>query len=301
MLNVVEAPRQDKPKASIHHTISGTRAASLWLDDLVTKSKGKLSALKVSLTPDLASVLLERNPSNRKIRTGKVDDFANDMEHGDWALNGEPIIVSADGLLNDGQHRCAAVVQSKKAIETLLVIGVERDTRTTLDQGENRKVADYLSMEGYANTNNLAAVAKMLWQYRTYGYMSGNSHMRPTRSEVHAIVRDTPALVKALLAVDRKNARGLAPLSVMAVCHFLFSQMSKPEAVAFFFDALIDGASLDRGDPILNARNRLMTDGRTMKNHERVELLVRAWNAHRRGQVRVLFRIAGGELPLVES
>jgi len=304
MLNVVESPAAGKTgraNTKLFNTISGTRAAALWLDEQIAQSNGKVTAIKVSLTPDLASVLLERNPSNRKIRTGKVDDFASDMEHGAWAINGEPIIVSSEGLLNDGQHRCAAVVQSKRAIETLMVIGVERETRTTLDQGENRKVADYLSMEGYANTNNLAATAKMLWQYRTYGYMSSNSKMRPTRSEVHTVVRDTPALVKALHAVDRKNARSLAPLSVMAVCHFLFSQMSRPDAVSYFFDALIDGASLDRGDPILNVRNRLMTDGRVMKQHEKVELLVRAWNAHRRGQTRILFRITGGELPLVEA
>lgn len=305
MLNVVEAPDVGKAKTGAakakFHTISSTRAASLWLDEVIEKSKGRITAMTVDLTPDLASVLLERNPHNRKIRSGKVDDFASDMEHDAWPLNGEPIIVSGDGLLNDGQHRCAAVVKSGKTIKTLMVVGVARDTRVTLDQGENRKVPDYLSMEGYTNTNNLAATAKMLWQYRTYGFMSHNSKMRPTRSEVHAVVRETPGLARSLAAIDRKNARALASLSVLAVCHHLFSQMSKPENVSFFFDSLIDGASLERGDPILNVRNRLLTDGRVMRPHEKVELLVRAWNAHRLGQTRVLFRITGGELPLIET
>lgn len=304
MLNVVEAPPASKPKALAKrqfHSISDTRAAALWLDELIAKAGSKVTAIELELTPALAEVLLERNPQNRKIKQGKVDDFASDIEHGSWRLNGEPIIVSADGLLNDGQHRCAAVVKCKTAIKTLLVLGVDRDTRTTLDQGENRKIADYLSMEGYHNTNHLAATAKMLWQYRTYGYMSGSSVMRPTRSEMRQTVHETPGLITSLMAVDRKNARGLASISVLAVCHFLFTQMSKPADVSYFFDALIDGASLERGDPILNARNRLMTDGKRMKPHEKVELLVRAWNAHRLGHTRVLFRITGGELPLIES
>lgn len=299
MLKVADRPAASKKAEKVFHTVSDTRAAALWLDEM--GAKPGIYSIVTDLTPSVAAVLLERNPANRKIKFTKVQDYAKDIEHGSWKFNGEPIIVARDGLLNDGQHRCAAVVEAQKSIPVLMVFGVERDTRDTLDQGVARSSGDYLSIHGHTNTSHLAATAKAVWQWRTFGLLSNGGRNSPTRSEVMETVLANPGIVKSLAFVDRKNARAMGSLSTLAFVHFAVKSVAGDIPANFFMDALIDGADLKAGDPILNVRNRLMTDRRVLRTPEKAELLFRAWNAHRRDQTRVLFRLTGGELPLLEA
>lgn len=304
MLNVADRPVTGKTKAAVikpqFHTVSDTRAAALWLDGM--SAKPGVHSVIVDLTPAIATVLLERNPANRKIKPSKVQDYSKDMSHGAWKFNGEPVIVARDGLLNDGQHRCAAVIESKRPIQVLMVFGVERETRDTLDQGANRTAGDYLSLHGHVATNNLAAVAKAVWQWRTFGLIvGGGSRYSPTRSEVLATVEENPGIVKSFAFVDRKNTRAMGSPSIIGFCHYAFKVVSNETSANFFMDALIDGTNLKSGDPILTVRNRLIVDRKALRMPERAELLFRAWNAHRLGQTRVLYRVTGGELPLLEA
>jgi hypothetical protein len=304
MLSVAERPASGKTKTPVvkpqFHTVSDTRAAALWLDEMAAKPG--IHSVIADLTPAIAGVLLERNPANRKIKPGKVQDYSKDIDHGAWKFNGEPIIIASDGLLNDGQHRCAAVVESKRPIQVLMVFGVERETRDTLDQGANRTAGDYLSLHGHVATNNLAAVAKSVWQWRTFGFLAfGGSTYTPTRSEILETVENNPGLVKSFAFVDRKNTRAMGSPSIIGFCHFAFKSVAGEIPANFFMDALIDGTNLKSGDPILTVRNRLIVDRKSLRIPERAELLFRAWNAHRTGQTRVLYRLSGGELPLLEA
>lgn len=302
MLKVVDKPTQGKAKApppQKFHTVSDTARAAQWLDEM--GAKPGVHTVVADLTPAVAAVLLERNPANRAIKPTKVQDYAKDMKHGSWEFNGEPIIIATDGLLNDGQHRCAAVMESRTAVKVIFVFGVPRDTRYTLDQGANRLSGDYLAMQGHSNTNNLAAVAKCLWQWRTYGFLTGNGSYSPTRSEVLEVVEQNPGIIKSFNFVDRKNARQMGSPSVLGFCHFAFKSVSNDINANFFMDALIDGTELKSGDPILTVRNRLILDRKALRVSDRAELLFRAWNAHRLGSTRVLFRLTGGELPILEA
>jgi hypothetical protein len=304
MLNVAERPAEGKASKVVDakfHSQSPTRKAQLWLDDQIDKAGKTVTSIVTDLTPELAAVLLERNPANRPVKAYKVQDYTHDIKNGTWKFNGEPVIVANDGLLNDGQHRCTAVLEAQKAIKVVMVFGVDRDTRDTLDQGANRTAGDYLGLHGFHSTNNLAAVAKALWQWRTYGMLSSSGRHTPTRSEVLKTVADNPGLVKSFEFVNRKNARAMGSPSMLGFCHFAFKAVAGDISANYFMDALIDGINLKSGDPILTIRNRLIMDRKSLRAPDRAELLFRAWNAHRLEQTRVLFRVTGGELPLLEA
>lgn len=309
MLKVAERPAERKPtkpknvplQAQKFHTVSDVRRAQLWIDEQVADAGKTVTSIVTKLTPEVAAVLMERNPNNRKLKVHKVDDYAHDIKSGAWKFNGEPIIIAQDGLLNDGQHRCAAVLQAQTAIPAIFVFGVARDTRDTLDQGVNRSAGDYLSIHGIHSTNNIAAVAKMVWQWRTLGYIADGGANSPTRSEVLATALQNPGLVKSFEFVDRPNTRLMGSPSVVAFAHFAIKSVCHEIPANFFMDALIDGNNLKSGDPILTLRNRLIGGRKGFRRADKAELLFRGWNAHRLGQTRVLFRVTGGELPLLET
>lgn len=301
MSNVAELVHETK-SAPVFSGPSPVNLASRWIDEQVRKAAGRVTSQVIELTPDLAEALLARNPDNRRLRERRVAELAADISNDNWKLNGEPIIVSSDGLLNDGQHRCSAVVMSGKPISVVMIFGVERDSRDTLDQGTQRSAADYLEMHGSEDTAHLAAAARALWQYQNFGFIHPtNQNMAPTRTAVKRTALDHPGLVKSLAFVSRRGTKALSARSLLAFCHFSFKRIAGEQAANYFMDAFIDGADLERGDPILYVRNRFIAEKRHLRMHERCELLFRAWNAHRRGEKRVLLRCTGGELPLLEA
>src|SRR5690348_15979222 len=77
--------------------------------DLVLSMDGTIRLL---VTPAVAEVLLSMNIGNRPLIKGWVDDLTERIRRGAWKLTGEPIIVAREGILNDGQHRLHAVVES---------------------------------------------------------------------------------------------------------------------------------------------------------------------------------------------
>lgn len=309
MLNVVEAPapgKAAKVRPGINKTFftkSDTAKAAEWLNAKLADAAGSVCAQVVDLTPALATVLLERNVGNRKLKEARVAAFAKDMVTGDWKVNGETIVVSADGLLNDGQHRCAAVVESGKTIQTMLVVGVDRGTRDTLDHGTGRTPGDDLALHGLTNGVQVASASRFLWMWRTYGFVRAGGSQAPTRSELIHVALDNPGLAKSLNFVQSRKAKQIpvGSVAVLGFAHFAFKTVSNNEAANFFFDCLLEGANLNRGDPILYTRNRLIAERSLLNSAQKIELLFRGWNAHRKGETRVLVRLTGGELPLLED
>lgn len=292
-------PRVKMPRV-IGSDVSPGRKAGLWLDEQVEKSRktGVITTI-TEISPALARTLLNRNEQNRKVSSAVVNSYARDMKRGAWKFNGEPIIVSADGKLNDGQHRCEAIIRADCDIQMLLVVGVERDTRMTLDQGKVRTVGDYLAMEGYSNTSQIGVIASMAWQYHTLGRMATGSNERPTKSEVLQFFEDHPNIIQSHSICSRKGVQAVGGICTVALAHWIFAQKAGKHAADDFVIALIEGANLKPGSPILYVRNRLAIDGRRLRAPEKMELLVKAWNSHRAKQDVRAYSILGGKLPKI--
>ena len=138
------------------------------LDEWVKRGRSEVFSVTTDLTPELAQELLNRNIDNRPVAidaTGvrNVAAYAAAMWRGEWQLNGSTIVVARTGELNDGQHRCLACIEADVAVPVTMVFGVERETRTTLDQGRARSPGDILAMIGETNTNIMATYLQFRW------------------------------------------------------------------------------------------------------------------------------------------
>lgn len=303
MLNVAERVTLGNGSSNVIDSgFSENRKLAIQLDKMVedAKKKGKPSAHMVDLTPAMAAMLLDRNPANRKISQQQVERFSYEIAGGRWVFNGEPIIVSDTGELNDGQHRCSAVVEAGRAISVLMIVGVQRDSRTTLDQGRARTAGDYLAMEGNENAKHLAVAANYAWQYRNRGQMASGSTNRAMKSEIMAYVEANPGLSRSVSMFNNRASRVIGGTPLVAFCHHAISAIGRREDVDAFFLALTEGENLSRGDPALYARNRLIAMRGVRDINGKVGLIFRAWNAFRRGETVSRFHVSAGELPLLE-
>lgn len=275
---------KSKPEAKPDGLFSATdtqkaRRAKAWLDDRLQRGRqGEFTEI-VELTPVLSELLLINNPDNRTLKPGKLQSFESDISEGRWELNGESLKVSVEGFLNDGQHRCHAVIGAGRPIQTFITFGVSRQSRLTVDQGAVRTVGDYLSMENVANGNHCASVATLIYLVGATGYVKKSREKMPTKGQVREAYHSNPGILDSIHAVPKNGSNLVGGLTNLAFCHFMFALKDKDAATAFI-QRLVKGDELKASDPIFKARQRLMTD-RRLRPEEKIEVIFRAWNAVR--------------------
>lgn len=302
MLNVedrvVAGNDGSKPSAALRAEIS--RMAE-WVKERVKRSQTEIVAERVTLTPVLAAILLDRNEHNRNFSKTTTDRLVCDIAGGRWVFNGEAIIVAKDGKLNDGQHRCKAVIEAGKSIDTLIVFGPARETRLTVDTGGVRKVSDFLAMEGFQNVCALASMCGYIWQFKERGKISRAPELRATKSQARLVAEHYQQhIVDSLQFIERKGTRKLASPGLMAFCHWAIRNYGNPDAADAFINRLIDGTNLRRGDAALYCRNRLLDTRGNAWPHDKAELIFHAYNAERRGESCTRINLTG-KFPKLEK
>ena len=146
----------------------------------------------VDVTPELAHEWLGRNTHNRNLRSRTVSAYASDMANGVWRQTGDGIRFSRDGVLLDGQHRLAAVVESGATIRTVVVRGLDVAVQNDMDSGIIRKFADVLALQTETNTANLAAIVRAVTVWEAGFRLQTN--YQPTRSQLFATLSEYPWL-----------------------------------------------------------------------------------------------------------
>lgn len=238
------------------------------------------------VTPEMAKGWLEKNSCNRPLNKRNVNNYARDMESGSWILNGEAVKVGFDGILLDGQHRLAAVVQAGVAVEMLVVIDLDPSTQDTMDTGRKRTFSDVLSIKGMSNATSVASIAKRMWSW-DQGDVKFSGNIKPTTAELNAWIAANPSVHRSaeIATRTRKGFRAVSQ-STAGTAHNMFNRID-PDDTAEFFARFASGAGLLEGSAILALRNRLMRDaaeGRRQGDMVKIGMMIKAWNYYRKGQ-----------------
>lgn len=258
-----------------------------WFSEHVDKGRKAPYVEITTITPTIAARLLEANDGNRPISERLVSEIAADIEHGFWVLNGETIIVSKEGLLNDGQHRLEAVLRTGRSIQTAVMWGVSREARMTVDMGRQRTAGNFLAMDGASYGNYVATVCTTLifhslGQVQRVGLRAKVG--APTKQEIRDYyAKHKKAIDAAMQAVVNEKFAKLGGIAPIAAAHVLLHRKNEVEATVFFA-RLLDGANLKASDPILWLRSRLMAERKNwLRSTEKLEIILRHWNRWRAG------------------
>lgn len=94
------------------------------------------------VTPQKAEAWLNQNKSNRKLREGVVERYAEDMKNGRWTRCTAAIAFYKDGDVADGQHRLWAIVESGCPQSMIVVRDLDREDGLNIDTGLSRDIID---------------------------------------------------------------------------------------------------------------------------------------------------------------
>jgi hypothetical protein len=251
----------------------------------------------LAITPTTAERWLKFNKTNRTLRERSFNAQMRDMQNGNWAINGESIKISrplGEGeveelpkgsvLFLDGQHRLEACIESGQPFVTVVVWGLEPESRNTMDTGISRTMADVLKMGREVNAPVVASILRRYWMWER-GDHKFNGKTRPTHAEMLDLLeKERDAIHKAaeMGYWVRTLFRDVAP-SIVGFAYLLCAKVS-PEDAPWFFSRLRDGAELPADSPVLALRNRLSRERqerRTTIPEHQLALVLKGWNYYR--------------------
>lgn len=245
------------------------------------------------IDPAYAKQLLATGISNRPISEAAVLRYAKDMAEEKWQSNGQGVVLTDAGVLLDGQHRMHAVVRAGCPVSMLVVRGVDQDSFVTIDSGRARMLSDVLAIDGYHNTNQLAASARL-----AYNYIVGtNLRQSPTKPSLRQFVMDCPYLPEIGKTIYANPGKGPIRRLSTAMAGVLFLGNSRrrydPE-IAEFHDAVVSGQGLFKGDPRLALREWIINhDNKAVSRIDSDMIfsgIAKAWNAFATGDAMQIIR-----------
>ena len=264
-----------------------------WFNQCVERGKSEVFSEAITLNPGLAAVILTHNPDNRNIRQTKALQYEADMRAARWVFNGEPIIISKDGLVNDGQHRLRALVEANCTLPMLFVFGVERDTRLTVDQGTARTAADYLGMEGVENSAAAAGIARIIIAIERERGARLYRENEVTTGQVRARAERDPKIGEAAryAMAMHKYTKSFCPPSVIGSAFYMLNDVHPTDAREFM-NRVCMGDGLSRDTPAYAVRDGLLSQGRSTRG-PKLEIIFRGWVKHRAGEPLKIAKVLG--------
>jgi len=246
-----------------------------------------------TITPAKAAEMLGGNTSNRPLSKRVVQTLAEAMKRGEWKVTHQGVAIDTNGVLVDGQHRLAAIVEADLPVEMTVFTEVPADTFDVLDTGKRRNAADVLAIEGEQSTHQLAAMVRTVWLYdnrRDLHWSGGGTSV--SNQQILETLEANPK-IRDFVAVGEQLASEVGMIkSAGGAASYLVSRVNTAKQLEPWFSGVIDGAGLGKGDARLRFRNHMLNMARReagevrrrRDTREHVGLYLVAFNAWAAGE-----------------
>jgi hypothetical protein len=241
----------------------------------------------LTITPEVAAEFLKRHVKNRPIKDRVVAAYSRDMKAGRWRLTGEAIKFNTRGELDDGRHRCKAIILAKVPVRMMVVWNVPPEAQEVMDSGIKRSANDQLFMRGVKNATVLSAAARLALTEPGAGFVTTEERIvNPTNSEIAAWI-DTHPQIHRCAEIGKSYYKQIYLQPSVAALTWMRLSAIDLEACALFFHSVANMTTDGPGDPRLALARRLqyLSTEKTRQNGAMlIGLVYRAWNAWRRGK-----------------
>jgi hypothetical protein len=175
----------------------------------------------LTVTPEMASMMLLGNRDNRKVKQTVVDYLANEIKLGRWQLTHQGVAISETGRLLDGQHRLLAIVKSGIPCKMMVTTGAHDETFMVLDSGVKRNLSDHTGLNKRTSETLTLAV-----------YIQRNRAGRVSPSDILEL-RNTPFGDDVAYVCDgvKVNRRYFSTVGAKLAAAVLFSNNKNPQAL----------------------------------------------------------------------
>jgi hypothetical protein len=259
------------------------RIAPHELQELVSSHYGTKTLM---VDKELAASLLGLNTGNRPLNRRKIERLVAQMQSGQFENTGEPIILSAEGVLNDGQHRLQAIIEADATLDLDVRFGIARKVFSKTNTGASRTSSDVLAIRGVAGGSSIAPAVRLLILYRRG--LPDSIREFVSNSEVDESYQrwsGFEAVGKQVAGLGFPRGVRSTPLLTTA---YMASRTSGKEKLQDWLETLASGVGSGKSDPAYILRERLIRGvdaaiGTRESMVERFAFMILSWNAYSAG------------------
>jgi len=239
----------------------------------------------VKIDSEKAKEYLSLSTGNRLISSHRVRHYREMMDEGKWYPISQ-IILADDGSLKDGHHRLTAQASSENPSVFIEISGAKTEYLSTIDTGRPRTQTDFFKL--FFESNNIkflqksGAIAKFLIliergkdQCDLVDYQDCAKFLSDEREDME----------KAVSIGCKIKDVGISYSTGLGAAIFKIIKRNDVRSDAFF-NAILTGANLCVGNPILSLRNYLLSPksyGGRLRYMNDYSVMSRAWNAYVNG------------------
>ena len=270
-------PTTDSP-AHVSRNPHAERLDAGQLHELVNSHYGTKVVL---VDKALAQKLLELNTGNRAINARKLNRLVDQMKSGAFENTGEPIIISAEGVLNDGQHRLQAIAEADVTVDLDIRFGIPRRVFSRTNTGTSRSGSDVLAIRGVSG-GMVAPAVRLLILYRRGLPESIREYV--SNAEIDEGFQRWPGFdVVAKDIAAFRYPRGVRSTPLLTTA-YLASRSPGKDRLPDWLETLATGVGTGKHDPAYLLREHLIRGvdaavGTRESLVERFALMILAWNA----------------------
>ena len=231
-----------------------------------------------------AKRLLAANTGNRRVSERRVSQLAAQMRDGRFENTGEAIIVSDEGILNNGQHRLLAIIEADATVEMDVRFGIPRRAFVKTDTGAARGAADVLSIRGVNGAAQIAMTIRLLLAYER----GLPDHLRDhvTNDEINRASDRWPDLGGAVQKIQVYRFPAQIRSTPLYATTFLAMRAPRSGGIDNWLHVLATGLEAQREHPAYQLRERLLRNvGAELGTRERqllrFALMIKSWNLFR--------------------
>jgi hypothetical protein len=247
------------------------------------------------VTPQIAEAYLKAMPEWQRNESEKTtDEYAEDMDDGDWLFTGDSIKFTAEGEFFDGQHRAQAIYTSGNAQWMLVVRGLDRSAMRVLDTGYQRRFTNYLTTQQVSYVQDVASLTGKVLDWRRGNYADPGVGRQPNarylnakkshQKLIHTFESMRNEIITAVFRGGqiRRAFPGSAPAAVFAFAYLYLGRLD-PYKREVFFDELsgkIAAGSTSPTYPIRALEKTLITRSqeRGIPSYTWLNWMFRTWN-----------------------
>mgnify|MGYP004447488623 CR=1 FL=1 len=210
------------------------------------------------------SLLARRYHGQRPIDKASLARIEEAMMHGEYIESfGNPIHVSREGNLMNGQHRLQAVVNTDTEYMFYVVDGLPEETFPFMDQHKARTIKEQLALLRVPNPGDMASTTNLLYHLMT------EDTRNPRAAVTVRMVQDHPRLGDAVVQAKKMQKAAHIPVKIGAALHFLYSTFDQIEADKFF-TLLTQGGEIMGipSHPITKLKDTLVAEYVAKKKHQ---------------------------------
>ena len=260
------------------------------------------------ITPTSAASMLARSDAaafqlgwrNRPLNKKWINSLALEMQRGQWKPNGQPIIISRENIIGDGQHRVHAVIKSGVTIYSHVYRRGNLADFATWGWVKARTLADsFCSGDEWMECGAAKAGLVSAFVILHDAQMGKPRRARvPSHTEGWEIWKDNPDLLDSFefcrSAGALKFCHQLYKASKLYACHCMFTRVAGSDEADEFIHKLISGTGIGERDPVYVLREKLFRlqresaylriKGNTGKDILEYNYVIYAWNKTREGR-----------------